>query len=67
MIKININYLQLLSGIQEPILESNKSLSYIGKNWITHLRDYLITINAKLEIKDLWQIKKQTTNDRILM
>jgi hypothetical protein len=52
---ININYLQLLSGCGNPVLTTSNPLCYIKHNWLTHLRDYLIEINARIEVRNLWQ------------
>jgi hypothetical protein len=46
---ININYIQLLAGIGEPVFESKRDITYIPMNWILHLRAFLIKINATLE------------------
>lgn len=67
LFEININYIQLLAGTGTPIFQSRDDLSYIPMNWILHLRQFLLEINAKLEIKDLWLPKKQCTNDQFLM
>ena len=67
LITTNINYLQLLSGTDEPILASTTNLKHLGTNWILHIRDYLMQINAQIEIKNLWKLSKQTSNDKFIM
>jgi hypothetical protein len=64
---ININYLQLLAGTSKPILEPNIDISYIPMNWILHLRQFFIEINATLEIQDLWLPKQQRQHDIFIM
>jgi hypothetical protein len=64
---ININYIQLLGGIGEPVLESKRYITYIPMNWILHLREFLIEINATLEVQDLWMPLPQCQNDRYTM
>jgi hypothetical protein len=51
--KYNINYLQLLAGIEEPVMSLKIVLPYIKENWLTQLQNYLITIKAKLHIDGL--------------
>jgi hypothetical protein len=64
---ININYIQLLSGIGEPIFQSKDDITYVPMNWILHLRQFLIEINASLEIRNLWLPQPQRMNDQFLM
>jgi hypothetical protein len=63
---ININYIQLLLVIGEPILESKLDISYIPMNWILHICAFQIEINAPLEIQKLWLPTLQQKNDRFL-
>jgi hypothetical protein len=65
--RINIEQLQLVAGQSAPIMESKSPITYIKPNWLLHLRDYLITINANMQINDLWQIGKLRHNDIVLM
>jgi hypothetical protein len=64
---ININYIQLHAGIGEPIFQCQTDLSYISMNWLLHLRQFLVEVNATLEIQDLWLPRKQCANDQFLM
>jgi ribonuclease HI len=64
---ININNIQLCSGIEKPIFSCRDDISYLDHNWLLHLRAYLIEINGTLDIKHLWQPTKQRENDIILM
>jgi hypothetical protein len=65
--KLNINWVQLHCGIGVPIFESKDDLSYIMKNWFTVIQDFLLQINAELNIQGVWVPKKIRHNDRILM
>jgi hypothetical protein len=38
--RINIDYLQLVSGLTKPIFESKVPIEYIKSNWLFHIRDY---------------------------
>jgi hypothetical protein len=64
--RININYLQLLSGLEEPIFSTRANIGYIDDNWLLHLRNFIMEINT-LQIKDLWKPIKLITNDVVLM
>jgi hypothetical protein len=57
----------MLAGTGTHIPQSRDDLSYIPTNWILHLRQFLIEINARLEFKNLWLPKKQCMNDQVLM
>jgi hypothetical protein len=48
LIKVNLEYLQLIAGIESPILSSFEPLPYISHNWLMQLRDFLIEINATI-------------------
>jgi hypothetical protein len=65
--RINLNYLQLTAGILEPVLESRTPLPYIDNNWVTHLRQFLNEINAKMEIQNKWLPKLQSDQDIAFM
>jgi hypothetical protein len=51
---ININYIQLHARISTPIFRSQDDISYVPMNWILHIQQFLIEINATLEIQELW-------------
>jgi hypothetical protein len=65
--QINIDYLQLTSGQTKPIFESNTPIVYIKHNWLLHLRDYLIEINAQMKIKNTWQVNLFQYKDKAIM
>jgi hypothetical protein len=65
--KMNIDYLQLHTGIEAPILTSRESLTYISHNWLIQLWEFLLEINAKLDIQGLWIPKRQRRHDQFLM
>lgn len=65
--RINLNYIQLLSGIDTPIFESNADIRYIENNWILHLREYLNNINGNVIITNAWVPNKLRDNDANLM
>jgi hypothetical protein len=65
--RININNIQLCSGIAEPIFMCRDDVSYLDNNWLLHLRKYLLEINGTLNIKHIWQLIKQREHDLVLM
>jgi hypothetical protein len=66
-IRININYLQLCSGLETPLFSSRDDIGYLPANWLTHLRHYIIAINGTFHIKNTWTPLKLRENDKILM
>jgi hypothetical protein len=58
-LKININNIQLCSGIKNPIFSCRDDISYMDDNWLLHLRDYLLEINGTPQIKNTWLPTKQ--------
>jgi ribonuclease HI len=65
--RININYIQLLTGLEDPIFMSRDNIGYITDNWLLHLRNYLLEINGSFTIKDLWLPRKLREHDIVLM
>jgi hypothetical protein len=57
---INLNYIQLLSGLSTPILLSKDELQYIPSNWLLHIRTFLLEINAKIDIQGIWETPTST-------
>jgi hypothetical protein len=66
-IRINIDCLQLIAGTESPIFMSRDPLPYIQHNWLLQLRDFMIEINAKIDIQELWIPKRQCYRDQYLM
>jgi hypothetical protein len=46
---ININYIQLISGVEEPILSSKQNIPYIESNWVLHIREFVVSIKIILQ------------------
>jgi hypothetical protein len=67
MMKININWTQMLTGLQLPVFESKQEIVHIPNNWFLQLRKFLSDIDGKIIIQKCWvpQIKRQ--NDCIIM
>jgi ribonuclease HI len=67
MLKINLNWTQVLAGTSAPLLESQYNFDYIQQNWFTQLLDFSIQLNATIKIKTCWQPTLQRENDFIIM
>jgi hypothetical protein len=67
LMQINLNWLQLTSGFGMPLMESNDPLPFLDNNWLLHSRVFLIQINARLRIDNVWVPKLERQNDRTLM
>jgi hypothetical protein len=67
IIMININYIQLISGLETPILASLQNIPYMEINWILHSREFLRSINAKLNITNVWHPKKARIHDQFII
>jgi hypothetical protein len=67
MFMMNLNWTQLLVGLSEPILESNKVIKYIDNNWFFQVRDFLHNIGASINIKKCWTPQAKQQNDFLLM
>jgi hypothetical protein len=64
---ININIIQLISGLSSPISETNQNIDYIEENWITHLRSFIMEIGGTIVFENAWRHHPQRQNDVFLM
>jgi hypothetical protein len=67
MIKININWQQLLCGTSTPFLESNYRIDYVKTNWFSCIKDFLNKTNSTIHIKNTWKPTLLRENDLIIM
>jgi hypothetical protein len=67
LMKINLNWLQLNCGFGVPLLESNEPLIFLDNSWLLHSQTFLIQINAKMRVEDIWVPQLERENDRTLM
>jgi hypothetical protein len=65
--RINLNWLQINTGTSIPILESTINTEYVEMNWFLSVQEFLVAINAKVHIPNLWTPSKSRVNDIILM
>jgi hypothetical protein len=64
---LNINWLQLHSGISVPILESNLKIDYIQDTWFKEIKSFLNICNVKIKINSLWLPPLARYNDKFIM
>jgi hypothetical protein len=64
---MNINWLQLHSGIGIPVFESSTNIDYIQDTWFQEIKNFLNICNAGLKINGLWQPTKLRHNDSFIM
>ena len=67
LIRINIETVQLLSGISTPILQCKEHIDYIEDGWIVSLHHSLVDSGVQVELMDGWMPKKQRKRDVFLM
>jgi hypothetical protein len=64
---LNINWIQLLSGISSPVFESDKHLDYIQDNWFLEIKKFLNMCKATIKINSLWSPQLMKINDKFIM
>lgn len=66
LLRINLDVLQLESGIGQPIFENTCCLDYVDWGWIHHLRDFLHHIQGQI-IGVTQKPPTSQANDRYIM
>jgi hypothetical protein len=64
---MNINWLQMHSGINAPVLERKRCLDYVQDNWSIEIQKFLNTCDATLKIICLWIPELSRHNDTSIM
>ena len=67
LLTIQLTWLQLIAGIETPILEETKQLRFLPNIWLTKLRDKLRKLNITIELGQCWKPEKQRENDYCIM
>jgi ribonuclease HI len=67
MVQINLNWVQLTSGLSKPIMESKEDILYINNNWFTQLREFTAFTDSKIIIKHCWTPTMKRVNDINIM
>ena len=63
-LRVNIEMMQLMSGIEAPIVEDpSKPIDYLEESWVLTVRKRLKVLDVKLWMKEIWIPTKQREND----
>jgi hypothetical protein len=65
--RINLNWVQLHSGLKKPFFISNKYIDYIQENWFLEIRKFLIKCSVTINIKSIWVPQLIREGDRMIM
>jgi hypothetical protein len=65
--RTNITWIHILLGVGTPLLESQQFIKYLHHNWFLNIRDFLIQIESKVKIRDLWQPQLLRYEDFFIM
>ena len=65
---INVQYMQLESGLSQPLLEHPQiRISYLTPTWTTSLRQFLYQHNLQVTLTDQYLIKHRGVHDECIM
>ena len=67
LIIIQLQWIQIVAGVGRPILESNKTISYLTTSWIQSLHVKLVEERIQLRVHDVWVPHKTSVNDQVIM
>ena len=70
MVRQEVEFIQLLAGVRDPILSSttnNKWLGWVEETLVTDVKVFLTGIGADIVLKSQWQQQIQRENDSFLM
>ena len=67
IMRINLSWTQLYSGLFTSIFQSMEPLTYCTDNWFLQIRNFLYTIQGTLSIKDTWIPVLERKRDQPLM
>jgi hypothetical protein len=67
IMQINLNWVQLHTGINTSFLMDTSHIDYIQDNWFIEIREFLLKCNANILIKNIWQPKSIRTHDKCIM
>jgi hypothetical protein len=65
--KTILNWVQIHSGREIPILQNGENINYVQDNWYKEIKKFLNRCNATLIIKSAWRPRKLRENDVIIM
>ena len=60
---LNINTIQLLTGLTKQVFLDKVDIQYVQTNWILHLRDYMQTCEINITSEYFWTPTPERAND----
>ncbi len=67
MLMLQLEWLQLHSGMKTPVLESTTIIPYLPNCWLQNLHGLLVRTGIQVQIPSLWKITLRRKNDQIIM
>jgi Reverse transcriptase (RNA-dependent DNA polymerase) len=67
LIKVDLNWLQLNCGMGTKVLENKNEITYMNRNWITSVQEFLNKTKSTIDIKSAWVPTKSRIGDKIIM
>jgi hypothetical protein len=67
MIKVALEWAQVMAGTTTPILEDNKVLPHLTEQWLAGVQEFLVENNSSIHIPSLREQQVRRTNDQRIM
>lgn len=66
LFRINLNWLQVLTGLGKPLFESTHTIDYVD-NWFVGIHQFLLDIGGHLHIPDMYVPIRERQGDHFIM
>jgi hypothetical protein len=67
IMSINLDWVQLIAGIQQPIFEDTKSLYHLEGEWFISIREFLQATEWQIKMRNRWTPQLEREEDRCIM
>jgi hypothetical protein len=67
IITINLEWVQIIAGIQNQIFEDTEPLQHLKGHWFKSIRQFLHITNATINIKGSWTPQMERQHDQCIM
>jgi hypothetical protein len=67
IITINLEWVQIIAGIQKPIFEDTKPLQHLEGHWFKSIRQFLHITNAKVVLHESWTPQLERQHDQCII
>ena len=67
LFKLQLKWLQILAGIQTPLLESNRVIPYLPNSWIQLLHEKMVQADIQIRTNGTWTPSLRREDDQIIM